>query len=219
MPVTRMNHAVLYVRDVAVTAAFYQDLLDFRPVMEIPGRAVFLQAPGSNNDHDLGLFAIGTEAGPSEAGRRTVGLYHIAWEVDTLDELVRLQGVLAEAGALVGHVRPRHDEGAVRARPGRPRARGELAAAGRPDHARCRDGHPTRSTWPARSSATAVPRAAESASRSRRGSDPPARLGTCRATSPPVDPRIAEQNGVCSRAGSAQRGTGTVRSRPMGRGR
>ena len=102
MPVTRMNHAVLYVRDVAVTAAFYQDLLDFRPVMEIPGRAVFLQAPGSNNDHDLGLFAIGTEAGPSEAGRRTVGLYHIAWEVDTLDELVRMQGVLAEAGALVG---------------------------------------------------------------------------------------------------------------------
>lgn len=102
MPVTRMNHAVLYVRDVAVTSAFYQQLLDFRPVMEIAGRAVFLQAPGSNNDHDLGLFAIGSEAGPSEAGRRTVGLYHIAWEVDTLDELVRLQGVLAEAGALVG---------------------------------------------------------------------------------------------------------------------
>ncbi len=102
MPVTRMNHAVLYVRDVAVTAAFYQDLLDFRTVMEIPGRAVFLQAPGSTNDHDLGLFAIGAQAGASEAGRRTVGLYHIAWEVDTLDELVRIQGLLVEAGALVG---------------------------------------------------------------------------------------------------------------------
>ena len=57
---------------------------------------------GSTNDHDLGLFQIGTGAGPSEAGRRTVGLYHLAWEVDTLDELERLQGVLAGHGALVG---------------------------------------------------------------------------------------------------------------------
>jgi catechol-2,3-dioxygenase len=102
MPVTRMNHAVLYVRDVARSVAFYQELLDFRVVMEIPGRAAFLQAPGSNNDHDLGLFGIGPEAGASEAGRRTVGLYHIAWEVDTLDELARIEALLAGAGALVG---------------------------------------------------------------------------------------------------------------------
>jgi catechol-2,3-dioxygenase len=103
MPVTRMNHAVLYVRDVATSVAFYENTLDFRVVMEIPGgRAAFLQAPGSNNDHDLGLFGIGPEAGPSLAGRATVGLYHIAWEVDTLDELGRLQVRLAEAGALVG---------------------------------------------------------------------------------------------------------------------
>jgi catechol-2,3-dioxygenase len=103
MPVTRLNHAVLYVRDVAASVAFYQELLDFRVVMEIPGgRAAFLQAPGSNNDHDLGLFGIGPAAGSSQAGRATVGLYHIAWEVDTLDELERLQGKLAEAGALVG---------------------------------------------------------------------------------------------------------------------
>jgi catechol-2,3-dioxygenase len=103
MPVTRMNHAVLYVRDVATSVAFYQEMLDFRVVMEIPGgRAAFLQAPGSNNDHDLGLFGIGAAAGSSQAGRSTVGLYHIAWEVDTLDELERLQAKLAGAGALVG---------------------------------------------------------------------------------------------------------------------
>ncbi len=103
MPVTRMNHAVLYVRDVPTSVAFYQAMLDFAVVMEIPGgRAAFLQAPGSNNDHDLGLFGIGSAAGPSQAGRTTVGLYHIAWEVDTLDELERLQTKLATAGALVG---------------------------------------------------------------------------------------------------------------------
>ena len=35
--------------------------------------AAFLQAPGSTNDHDLGLFAIGADAAPSGAGRTTVG--------------------------------------------------------------------------------------------------------------------------------------------------
>lgn len=102
MPVQRLNHAVLYVRDVDRSAAFYGDVLGFRPTMTIPGRAVFLQAEGSRNDHDLGLFALGDRAGDSPAGRSTVGLYHLAWEVDTLGELERLQHRLAEAGALVG---------------------------------------------------------------------------------------------------------------------
>ncbi len=101
MPVMRMNHAVLYVRDAQRSAAFYCDVLGFVRLMEMP-RAVFLRAPGSTNDHDLGLFSIGDAAGSSEAGVRTVGLYHLAWEVDTLDELVRLAGVLREQGALVG---------------------------------------------------------------------------------------------------------------------
>src|SRR5215211_9279131 len=102
MPVQRLNHAVLYVRDVERSHAFYRDVLGFRLKMEIPGVAVFLQAEGSTNDHDLGLFQTGAAAGPSEAGRRTVGLYHLAWEVDTLAELERLAGRLADAGALVG---------------------------------------------------------------------------------------------------------------------
>ena len=92
MPIFRLNHAVLYVRDLERSVAFYGDVLGFEAVMRMPG-AAFVQAPGSTNDHDLG---------PSEAGRRTVGLYHLAWEVDTLAELERLAGRLAEAGALVG---------------------------------------------------------------------------------------------------------------------
>src|SRR5207248_1002362 len=34
--------------------------------------------------------------------KTTVGLYHLAWEVDTLGELERLSGVLSDHGALVG---------------------------------------------------------------------------------------------------------------------
>jgi catechol 2,3-dioxygenase-like lactoylglutathione lyase family enzyme len=104
MPIHRLNHAVLYVRDVRRSVDFYRDVLGFRPVSDMAGLsgAAFLQAPDSTNDHDLGLFEIGADAGPSLAGRATVGLYHLAWEVDTLDELERLRGALTRAGALVG---------------------------------------------------------------------------------------------------------------------
>ena len=67
MAIKRMNHAVLYVRDAEKTYGFYRDVFGFRVVMEMPG-AKFLQAPDSDNDHDLGLFSIGDGAGPSQAG-------------------------------------------------------------------------------------------------------------------------------------------------------
>jgi catechol-2,3-dioxygenase len=101
MAIKRMNHAVLYVRDVDKTFAFYRDVLGFREVAGMPG-AKFLQAPDSKNDHDLGIFGIGEAAGDSTAGRSTVGLYHIAWEVRTLGDLQEIAARLADAGALTG---------------------------------------------------------------------------------------------------------------------
>jgi len=100
MSIQRLNHAVLYVSDVARSVAFYTDLLGFRTKVDL-GRAAFLQAAGSTNDHDLGLFELGGGASESSRGPM-VGLYHLAWEVDTLAELERLAGALSEAGALVG---------------------------------------------------------------------------------------------------------------------
>ncbi|MDG4831617.1 VOC family protein [Solwaraspora sp. WMMD1047] len=105
MGIHRLNHAVLYVSDLARSVAFYRDVLGFRPIPMTPdgfAGAAFLQAPDSTNDHDLGLFEIGSAAGPSQAGRSTVGLYHLAWEVDTLDELSATAARLADAGALAG---------------------------------------------------------------------------------------------------------------------
>ena len=104
MPVHRLNHAVLYVRDVQRSTAFYADALGFAPtpgMPPIPG-AAFLRAPDSTNDHDLGLFAIGDAAGMSAAGRGTVGLYHLAWEVDTLADLAATAERLVRLGALKG---------------------------------------------------------------------------------------------------------------------
>jgi catechol 2,3-dioxygenase-like lactoylglutathione lyase family enzyme len=103
--ITRLNHAVLFVSDLNRSVRFYTEVLGFRRVDMTPDRfggAAFLQAPDSTNDHDLGLFEVGRGAGPSMAGRSTVGLYHLAWEVDTLEELERTAEMLTAAGALVG---------------------------------------------------------------------------------------------------------------------
>jgi catechol-2,3-dioxygenase len=101
--VTGMNHAVLYVRDAARTGAFYRDVLDFVPVIEDPqNRFLFMRAPASPNHHDIAFFTMGADAGPTTAGRATVGMYHIAWEVPTLEDLSSVQQRLSDAGALVG---------------------------------------------------------------------------------------------------------------------
>ena len=103
MAITRLNHAVLYVRDIEASVAFYTEVLGFRVVNRIEqAHAAFLQAPGSTNDHDLGLFGIGAQAGGSSAGKATVGMYHLAWEVDTLGELARLADELSKRKALIG---------------------------------------------------------------------------------------------------------------------
>ena len=105
MGITRLNHAVLFVRDLERSVAFYTEVLGFRRIDMTPegfAGAAFLQAPGSTNDHDLGLFATGSDAGPSGAGRTTVGLYHLAWEIDTLAEMKQLATSLAQHGARAG---------------------------------------------------------------------------------------------------------------------
>ena len=101
MAVKRLNHAVLYVRNVERSVKFYEEALGFRVGMQMPG-AAFLNAPGANNDHDLGLFEVGDGAGPNTAGRSAVGLYHLAWEVETLAELQDVGQRLGRMGALVG---------------------------------------------------------------------------------------------------------------------
>jgi catechol-2,3-dioxygenase len=101
MTIRRLNHAVLYVRDVATSVAFYTEVLGFTVIIQAP-TAAFLQASGSTNDHDLGLFGIGAQAGDTSAGVSSVGLYHLAWEVETLDDLRALRERLGAAGALVG---------------------------------------------------------------------------------------------------------------------
>jgi catechol-2,3-dioxygenase len=102
MAVRRLNHAVLYVRDLASSVSFYCGTLGFEIRTEVPGRAAFLRAPGSANDHDLGLFEVAGVAPAAGESVTQAGLYHLAWEVGTLADLAEVREKLAAAGALVG---------------------------------------------------------------------------------------------------------------------
>jgi catechol-2,3-dioxygenase len=113
IPVKRLNHAVLYVRDVDRSVAFYQRAFGFEVVENMPGQAAFLRAAGSDNHHDLGLFAVG--AGAPSPPRGAVGLYHLAWEVASIHELAAGRRTLEALGALVGQ----SDHGATKSLYGR----------------------------------------------------------------------------------------------------
>jgi catechol-2,3-dioxygenase len=99
--VRRLNHAVLYVRDARTSAAFYGQAFEFEVIGDYgDGAAVFMRASNTENHHDLGLFTIGAQAPGPERGR--AGLYHLAWEVDTIQDLAAMRERLAGLGALVG---------------------------------------------------------------------------------------------------------------------
>ena len=101
IPVARLNHAVLFVRDAQRAAEFYGRVFGFEVVgSEMGGQAVFMRSPIGDNHHDLGLFSVGPNA-PRPA-RGSVGLYHLAWEVPTIEDLADAARTLGEAGALGG---------------------------------------------------------------------------------------------------------------------
>jgi catechol-2,3-dioxygenase len=95
----RLNHAVLFVADLDRAERFYTGVLGMEVVAREPrANAAFLRLPRSGNHHDLGLFGVARQ--PKQPG--AAGLYHLAWQVDTIDELAEARRVLADAGALSG---------------------------------------------------------------------------------------------------------------------
>lgn len=95
----RLNHAVFYVTDLDRSVHFYQDVFGMEIVAREPrANAAFLRLPRSGNHHDLGLFGVGGTAAP----RRGPGLYHLAWQVDTIDDLAEARAILRGNGGYTG---------------------------------------------------------------------------------------------------------------------
>ena len=101
MNVSRLNHAVLFVRSAKAAAAFYEKAFGFVVAgEEFGGKAIFMRAATTENHHDLGLFEVGADA--PRAPRGSTGLYHLAWEVPTIRDLAAAAESLGSLGALSG---------------------------------------------------------------------------------------------------------------------
>ena len=94
----RLQHLVLWVSNVERSVRFYTEVLGFE-VKTRSANAVFLRIPGTQDDHHLGLFEQTGVPRPDEGVAR---MYHSAWEVGEITDLVRARARLIEAGALVG---------------------------------------------------------------------------------------------------------------------
>ncbi|NQU72344.1 MAG: VOC family protein [Rhodospirillales bacterium] len=84
--ITKLGHAVLKVRDLELSVKFYTEVMGFRvsdayPDTMIPGRMVFMRF---NTDHH-GVALVGGAAEESD----NTELHHMAFEVATLDEVLR----------------------------------------------------------------------------------------------------------------------------------
>ena len=98
-PTIGMRHLVLWVRDPQHSAEFYRDALGLEIKASPDPRIVFMSSPGSDTDHDLGLFEARDKTAPTPGA---IGMYHVAWEVPTLADLREAKERLTAMGALVG---------------------------------------------------------------------------------------------------------------------
>jgi len=93
----RLNHAVLFVGDLERSINFYAQAFAMTVMAREPrANAAFLRLPRSGNHHDLGLFGVGAQP-PRPRG--SIGLYHLAWQVDTVEELRHARETLLDLDA------------------------------------------------------------------------------------------------------------------------
>lgn len=91
----KIGHVALFVTDLERSARFYVEVMGFR-VTDVygddmmPGGAVFLRC--NNDHHGIALFPATQD---KLAG---AGLHHMAFEVGTLDQVVRARNFLRERG-------------------------------------------------------------------------------------------------------------------------
>ncbi|HUZ75803.1 MAG TPA: VOC family protein [Stellaceae bacterium] len=96
--ITKIGHVVLHCRDIERTVKFYTEVLGFKvsdvyPNEMVPGGMVFMRC---NSDHH-GVGFVGCMDGASN----NIELNHLAFEVATLDEVLRARDYLGARGIAI----------------------------------------------------------------------------------------------------------------------
>ena len=94
----RLGHVVLRVRDLQRSEEFYTQIVG----LEVKGRGgdqmVFFRS-NKDVDHDLAIAKLGDDAPGPEQTR--VGLYHVAYEFDSIDDIKEAYRVVNEKGVTI----------------------------------------------------------------------------------------------------------------------
>ena len=97
----QLGHVNLYVRDVERSEAFYVDILGLHTYERCPGRSVFMSVD-LDQSHEVAVMQLGPDAaGPAQ---NQVGLNHIAWRMDTFEDLRELYHRLQARGVEIDRV-------------------------------------------------------------------------------------------------------------------
>ena len=92
-----LQHVNVYVRNVERSKKWYEDLLGLHVYEYRPGWAAFLTAD-EEQSHEVALMQVGEDAPLQQKGQ--VGLNHMAWRVESLDDLKEFLGEVWELTGL-----------------------------------------------------------------------------------------------------------------------
>ena len=83
----KLGHVNIFVRNAERARDWYEDLLGLHTYGFTPGRAAFMTSD-LGNSHEIALVEVGEDAPGPQKGQ--VGLNHLAWYMDSLDDLKEL---------------------------------------------------------------------------------------------------------------------------------
>ena len=79
-----LGHVNIYVRDAERSQKWYEEVLGLHTYHKRPGAAAFMSAD-RDQSHEVALIPVGEDAPGPQRGQ--VGLNHMAWRVESLDDL------------------------------------------------------------------------------------------------------------------------------------
>src|SRR5262245_13532095 len=96
-----LGHVNIYVRNVERSHKWYEDVLGLHTYDYMPGRAAFMSAD-EEQSHEVALMQVGDDAPLQQKGQ--VGLNHMAWRLESLDDLKEFYHRIKAKGIKPDHI-------------------------------------------------------------------------------------------------------------------
>ena len=96
-----LQHVNIYVRNAERSKEWYEDLLGLHTYEYRPGWAAFMSADAEQS-HEVALMQVGDDAPLQRKGQ--VGLNHMAWRLESLDDLKEFYDRIKAKGQPIEHI-------------------------------------------------------------------------------------------------------------------